>query len=93
MTSKEKIKKKQNESPGNSTEKDKFLILHNDDYHTFDYVIKALVDICKHDYEQAAQCTVIIHYKGKCDVRRGNYKKLKPLKEALIERELKATID
>ena len=26
------------------------LVLHNDDVHTFDYVIKALVDICRHTY-------------------------------------------
>ncbi|NQU55487.1 MAG: ATP-dependent Clp protease adaptor ClpS [Bacteroidetes bacterium] len=71
----------------------KFLILHNDDVHSFDYVIDALIEICKHEYEQAAQCTLIIHNKGKCDVKKGGFKKLKPLKDALIERELNATID
>lgn len=70
-----------------------FLILHNDDVHTFDYVIDALIDVCKHDYEQATQCTMLVHYKGKCDVKKGAFNALKPLKEALIERELNATID
>ncbi len=70
-----------------------FLILHNDDVHTFDYVIDALVDICDHGYEQATQCTMLVHYKGKCDVKKGGYEALKPLKEALILRELNATID
>ena len=69
------------------------LILHNDDYHTFDYVIEALVDICKHELLQAEQCTYIVHYRGKCDVKSGSYSELKPLKDALIDRELNATID
>lgn len=69
------------------------LILHNDDVHTFDYVIDALIDICDHGIEQATQCTYLIHYKGKCDVKKGTFNTLKPLKDALIERELNATID
>jgi len=70
-----------------------FLTLHNDDVHTFDYVIDALVNICDHGFEQATQCTMLIHYKGKCDVKKGAFSVLKPLKDALIERELNATID
>jgi len=69
------------------------LILHNDDVHTFDYVIDALIEICEHGYEQAAQCTFLVHYKGKCDVKKGSFDSLKPMKDALIERELNATID
>lgn len=69
------------------------LILHNDDVHTFDYVIDALIEICEHEYEQATQCTYLVHYKGKCDVKKGSFDELKPLKDALIERELNATID
>ncbi len=49
------------------------LVLYNDDYHTFDYVIKALVDICRHSYEQAEQCTILVHYRGKCVVKNGSY--------------------
>ena len=69
------------------------LILHNDDVHTFDYVIESLIDVCKMDVTQAEQCTYLVHYKGKCDVRRGSYDDLKPFREGLIERELNATID
>ena len=72
---------------------EKFLILHNDDVHTFDYVIDALIEICEHNYEQASQCTFLVHYKGKCDVRKGSRDELKPMKDALLERELNATID
>lgn len=70
-----------------------FLILHNDDVHTFDYVIDALIEICDHEYEQATQCTYLVHYKGKCDVKKGPFEKLKPMKDALIARELNATIE
>ncbi|RIJ46437.1 ATP-dependent Clp protease adaptor ClpS [Maribellus luteus] len=69
------------------------LILHNDDVHTFDYVIDALIDICEHEIEQATQCTYLVHYKGKCDVKKGSFSELKPMKDALIGRELNATID
>jgi ATP-dependent Clp protease adaptor protein ClpS len=69
------------------------LILFNDDYHTFDFVIKALIEVCKHTPTQAEQCTMIVHYKGRCDVKHGAYDELKPMKEALIDRELQATID
>ncbi len=56
-------------------------------------MIDALIEICKHGYEQAAQCTLITHYKGKCDVKKGGFEILKPLKTALIEKKLTATID
>jgi ATP-dependent Clp protease adaptor protein ClpS len=92
MTSKE-TKKKQAQKIENDLNEENFLTLHNDDIHSFDYVIRALVEICKLEYEQAAQCTLITHYKGKCDVKKGGYKTLKPLKNALNERKLTVTID
>jgi len=92
MTSKE-IKRDPLKSAEGRTDEGRSLILHNDDVHSFDYVIEALIEICGHDYVQASQCTLITHYNGKCDVRRGNFKSLEPLKDALIERELTATID
>lgn len=92
MTSKE-TKKRVIQKIKKDSAKENFLILHNDDEHSFDYVIEALIDICKHGYEQAAQCTLITHYKGKCDVKKGGFEKLKPLKTALIEKKLTATID
>lgn len=92
MTSKE-TKKRAIKKLSKDSAKENFLILHNDDEHSFDYVIDALVDICKHGYEQAAQCTLITHYKGKCDVKKGAFESLKPLKSALIKKKLIATID
>ena len=54
------------------------IILHNDDVNTFDFVIDALVDVCEHTLEQAEQCSVLVHYKGKCAVKSGEYDELKP---------------
>lgn len=71
----------------------KVLILHNDDVHTFDYVIEALVEICGHEYYQASQCATITHFKGRCDIKRGGFSSLKVMKDALMERELTVTID
>lgn len=69
------------------------LILINDDVHTFDYVIDALMDICNHTAEQATQCAMLTHYKGQCEVKKGTFKKLRPLRHALIARELRAKIN
>ncbi|HNZ71986.1 MAG TPA: ATP-dependent Clp protease adaptor ClpS [Prolixibacteraceae bacterium] len=68
------------------------LVLLNDDVHTFDYVIDALIKICDHTPQQATQCTLLIHYKGSCDVKKGDIKTLRPLRKALIEKELNAKI-
>lgn len=71
----------------------KFLILHNDDVHSFDFVIETLIDVCSLDEIQAEQCTFLVHYKGKCDVKKGSINFLKPYKEALNTRGLEATIE
>jgi ATP-dependent Clp protease adaptor protein ClpS len=48
------------------------LMLHNDDYNTFDWVIECLMKVCGHEFEQASQCAHIVHFTGKCDVKRGD---------------------
>ncbi|WP_265428763.1 ATP-dependent Clp protease adaptor ClpS [Chryseobacterium sp. YIM B08800] len=68
------------------------LILHNDDIHTFDDVIEALIQICKHDPIQAEQCTMLVHFKGKCTVKTGPMDILKPMHEKLIARSLTSEI-
>ena len=69
------------------------LVVHNDDYNTFDHVINTLIKICKHDVTQAEQCTYIIHYKGRCAVKKGPFKELKPMREGICEAGIKATIE
>ena len=68
------------------------LVLHNDDIHTFDYVIDSLIEVCGHTSEQAEQCTVLVHYKGKCTVKTGSMDVLKPMHEKLISRSLTSEI-
>lgn len=69
------------------------LVIHNDDVNTFDWVAEALVDICKHSWEQAEQCAYIIHYKGKYAVKHGRFQDLKNMKDAITDRGINATIE
>lgn len=69
------------------------LIIYNDDVNTFDHVIDALVEVCSHDPLQAEQCTLLIHYKGKCDVKHGSLKELTPMCEEILRRGIAAKIE
>lgn len=68
------------------------IVLWNDDVNTFDFVIESLIEICEHTFEQAEQCTILIHYKGKCTVKTGILEKLKPMHEKLLSRSLTSEI-
>jgi ATP-dependent Clp protease adaptor protein ClpS len=69
------------------------LVVHNDDFNTFDFVIKTLIEVCDHEPNQAEQCTFIIHHKGKCTVRSGDYNTLEPMYRNILDRGLTATIE
>ncbi len=69
------------------------LVVHNDDVNTFEWVIISLMDICEHTLEQAEQCAYIIHYSGKYAVKQGMLNDLKPMKNALTDRGINATIE
>jgi ATP-dependent Clp protease adaptor protein ClpS len=68
------------------------LVVFNDDVNTFEHVIQVLMKVCKHTHEQAEQCTLIIHYKGKCSVKKGSREELKPMCEAILDAGIQATI-
>jgi ATP-dependent Clp protease adaptor protein ClpS len=70
-----------------------YLTLHNDDIHTFDFVIDTLIKVCEHDYLQAEQCAFIVHFKGKCEIKKGNLNILQPMKNKLVSKGLTATIE
>ena len=80
---------------GNQTNEVKVrdLILYNDDYNTFEFVIESLVEVCKQDMLQAEQCTYIVHYNGKCSVKSGTYEVLNPMRVALCDRGLSAVVE
>lgn len=75
------------------TEEFRMLIVWNDDVNTFDWVIESLIDVCDHSPEQAEQCALLIHHKGKCGVKKGTFDDLRPQCEALTGRGIQATID
>ncbi len=70
-----------------------FLILHNDDINTFDFVIDSLIEICEHDEIQAEQCALITHHKGKCDVKKGEAEALEVMKDSLKDKGLIASVE
>lgn len=74
------------------TVKQNEIVLFNDDVNTFDYVIETLIDVCEHTAEQAEQCSLIVHYKGKCTVKTGEYDELKPKCTRLLQAGLSAEI-
>jgi ATP-dependent Clp protease adaptor protein ClpS len=90
MSSKEKLSEKVKQDT-----KDKKLseiVLYNDDVNTFDHVIETLIFACEHTPEQAEQCSLLVHYKGKCTVKTGVYDDLKPRCSKLLEAGLSAEI-
>ncbi|MGV8812901.1 MAG: ATP-dependent Clp protease adaptor ClpS [Gelidibacter sp.] len=68
------------------------IVLYNDDVNTFDHVIDTLIYACDHTPEQAEQCSILVHYKGKCTVKTGSYEDLKPRCTMLLEAGLSAEI-
>ncbi|GAB1858100.1 ATP-dependent Clp protease adaptor ClpS [Flavobacteriaceae bacterium MHTCC 0001] len=68
------------------------IVLYNDDINTFNHVIDTLIYACDHTAEQAEQCSLIVHYKGKCTVKTGEYDDLKPRCSKLLEAGLSAEI-
>ncbi|WP_127844902.1 ATP-dependent Clp protease adaptor ClpS [Psychroflexus aestuariivivens] len=68
------------------------IVVFNDDINTFDHVIETLIKTCDHDLVQAEQCTLLIHYKGKCAVKSGEFEDLKPRCSKILEAGISAEI-
>ena len=90
MSTIEKVKEKRREKE--VTAKNNEIIVYNDDVNTFDHVIDTLVRVCDHTPIQAEQCSLIVHYNGKCTVKTGEYDKLKIQCTGLLEAGLSAEI-
>ncbi len=69
------------------------LIVWNDNVNTFQWVIETLMEICGHSYEQAEQCSYIIHFQGKYAVKNGTFDELKPMCDAITDRSIGATVE
>ncbi len=74
------------------TVESKNLVVFNDDVNTFDHVIESLIKVCKHEPMQAEQCTWLVHYKGKCQVKAGDFETLEPMCTGLLDRGISAEI-
>jgi ATP-dependent Clp protease adaptor protein ClpS len=81
------------DKPVSSDETGKELVLHNDEHNTFEFVIESLIEVCDHLPEQAEQCALIAHNKGKCGVKKGDLFMLKTLHKEMSRRGLTTTID
>ncbi len=68
------------------------LVVYNDDVNTFEHVTRILIKVCGHSQEQAEQCTVIIHFKGKCAVKKGSRDQLKPMCQSILDAGIQAAI-
>ena len=68
------------------------LVIFNDDVNTFDHVIQTLMKVCRHTAEQAEQCSLIIHYRGKCTVKNGDFEFLRPMRDAICDAGIDARI-
>jgi ATP-dependent Clp protease adaptor protein ClpS len=90
MSTIEKVKEKRREQEVTTMNNE--IIVYNDDVNTFDHVIDTLVRVCDHTPIQAEQCSLIVHYNGKCTVKTGEYDKLKIQCTGLLEAGLSAEI-
>lgn len=90
MSTKEKVLEK--EITKEQEDKQNQIVLFNDDYNTFDHVIDTLIYACDHTPEQAEQCSILVHYKGKCTVKTGAFEDLKPRCSMLLDAGLSAEI-
>lgn len=68
------------------------LIVHNDEVNTFDHVIETLMEFCDHTPTQAEQCTILIHFKGKCGVKTGDFEDLKKRCSKILEAGISAEV-
>ncbi|WP_269223132.1 MULTISPECIES: ATP-dependent Clp protease adaptor ClpS [Flavobacterium] len=90
MSTIEKVKERVKEKEVNTINNE--IIVYNDDVNTFDHVIDTLIRVCDHTPIQAEQCSLIIHYNGKCTVKTGEFDKLKIQCTRLLEAGLNAEL-
>ncbi len=80
------------ESENNQSGNYSTLVLHNDDVNTFEFVMKALEEVCRHSATQAEQCAVLTHYKGKCEIMSGELNTMRSIRKKLVYKGLTVTI-
>lgn len=68
------------------------LILYNDDFNSFDFIIESLIEVCGHDFLQAENCAMIAHYKGRCKIKKGTIDILRPIYVEMTSRQITVEI-
>ncbi|WP_395784542.1 ATP-dependent Clp protease adaptor ClpS [Aquirufa sp.] len=69
------------------------LVVYNDEVNTFEYVTMTLMEVCEHSPEQAEQCTLMIHYRGRCGVKSGEFDTLVSMRNEICRRGISAEIE
>ena len=69
------------------------VVCWNDEHNTFEYVIECLMRYCGHEAQQAEQCTYLIHFRGKSDVKRGDKTKMEKIYNKLKSCGLTTTME
>lgn len=87
------IKEEIEELVKQSLDNQKKLVLYNDDVNSFEHVIECLTKYAKHTPNQAEQCSLIVHYKGACDIKNGSFDDLLPIYSALLDNKLNVKIE
>lgn len=88
-----KEKKQNREENINEIAEEHKLVLYNDEVNTFEHVINCLVEICRHNQQQAEQCAWLVHYKGKYAVKTGEFDEIKMMCEKLCVEGLSANVE
>jgi len=69
------------------------LVVYNDDVNSFEWVIECLIKYLEMSTEQAEQCALLIHNKGRYAVKWGTQEELEPFKVALNDAGLSSEIE
>lgn len=69
------------------------LIVYNDEVNSFEYVILTLIEVCEHTPQQAEQCALQIHFRGKCAVKTGGFDELVSMRNEICRRGISAEIE
>jgi len=88
-----KTKKKTSTSLEEKLGQPYIVMLHNDNYNSFDWVIECMMKICGHEYEASSQIAHLVHFTGKCDVKRGNKEEMTKIYEKLKSANLTVTLE
>lgn len=69
------------------------LVLLNDDFNNFQYIMACLIRFCMHDSIQAEQCAIIADNVGRCSIKHGSYYAMENMKDQLTSLNIKVKVE